>query len=61
MSDGELQEGSVWEAALIVGALKLKNIMLFRLLFLVFFFCVCVFSNYEIDYSILYVNCFNLY
>ena len=27
MSDGELQEGSVWEAALIIGALKLKNII----------------------------------
>ena len=26
LSDGELQEGSVWEAALIIGALKLKNI-----------------------------------
>ncbi len=27
MSDGELQEGSVWEAALIIGALKLNNIV----------------------------------
>jgi transketolase len=27
MSDGELQEGSVWEAALIIGALNLKNII----------------------------------
>ncbi len=27
MSDGELQEGSVWEAVLIIGALKLNNII----------------------------------
>ncbi len=27
MSDGELQEGSIWEAALIIGALKLNNII----------------------------------
>ena len=27
MSDGELQEGSVWEAALIIGALKLSNVV----------------------------------
>ncbi len=27
MSDGELQEGSVWEAALIIGALRLNNIV----------------------------------
>ena len=27
MSDGELQEGSVWEAALIIGALKLNNVI----------------------------------
>lgn len=28
MSDGELQEGSVWESALTIGALKLKNIVI---------------------------------
>ena len=27
LSDGELQEGSVWESALIIGALNLKNII----------------------------------
>lgn len=27
MSDGELQEGSVWESVLIIGALNLKNII----------------------------------
>tara|TARA_Y100000590_G_C15747165_1_gene1022564 strand:+ start:8075 stop:8848 length:774 start_codon:yes stop_codon:yes gene_type:complete len=27
MSDGELQEGSVWESALIIGSLKLSNII----------------------------------
>ena len=28
MSDGELHEGSIWEAALLIGSLKLKNITL---------------------------------
>ena len=28
LSDGELQEGSVWEAALIITSLKLKNIII---------------------------------
>ena len=27
LSDGELQEGSIWEAALIISSLKLNNII----------------------------------
>ncbi len=29
LSDGELQEGSVWEAVLLIASLKLKNIVIF--------------------------------
>ena len=28
LSDGELQEGSVWEAALLISSLNLKNIVI---------------------------------